>query len=230
MTEMSEPTFASLSPTLLARKGGAKPAMRRQSIAVAGAVAYQPSYPVSAPDEALEDLGWNDLGENVSPTHEGAPHDNDEGEADEIVTHVADVDFGSVHAGNSEADDNDAGDDSVATQFASLGKHASSTATTRDEAARKVTPIHTNAPRLPHPRLAVANTVRSAEKGADTGKRTAFTLRLDRERHLKLRLASTLAGQSAQALVTQAVDAMFADIPELDALVARVQSRPSKEG
>ena len=43
-------------------------------------------------------------------------------------------------------------------------------------------------------------------------------------------MACTLAGRSAQALVTEALDAMLADIPELDQLVARVQSRPTREG
>ena len=60
---MSDMNFASLSPTLLARKGGAKPAMRRQSIAIAGSVAQNPGFPGSLPESALEDLGWNDLGE-----------------------------------------------------------------------------------------------------------------------------------------------------------------------
>ena len=60
MTDMS---FASLSPGLLARKGGAKPAMRRQSPMVDGTVAgAHMQHPLPA-ESALEDLGWNDLGE-----------------------------------------------------------------------------------------------------------------------------------------------------------------------
>ena len=78
--------------------------------------------------------------------------------------------------------------------------------------------------------MAVQNPRNVRVKLAKGGKRTAFTLRLDAERHLKLRMASTLAGRSAQALVTEAVDAMFAQTPELDALVARAKSRPHKEG
>ena len=55
---MSDANFASLSSTLLARKGGAKPAMRPQS-AVLG--------PVDGVAAAanLEDLGWNDMGEDA---------------------------------------------------------------------------------------------------------------------------------------------------------------------
>jgi len=48
-------------------------------------------------------------------------------------------------------------------------------------------------------------------------------LRLDPQRHLKLRLAATMQGVSAQALVTDALDRLLAEIDELDAIAARVQ-------
>ena len=198
---MSEMSFASLSPTLLARKGGAKPAMRRQSLAVAGARAHQPS----ARESALEDLGWNDLGDTAETDHHPATP----------ASHANDID-------EAPAD----------TDFAPLTEHAQSTAS--EEAEAKVTPIRKGAPRLPRPALTLSN---SRQKQSDepherkpVGRRSAFTLRLDADRHLKLRMAATLAGRSAQAIVTDAVDAMFAEIPELDALVARVQSRPQQEG
>ena len=47
--------------------------------------------------------------------------------------------------------------------------------------------------------------------------RSAFTLRLDPVRHLRLRLAAALRHRSAQALVTEALDAFLAS-PEIDAL------------
>ena len=53
-------------------------------------------------------------------------------------------------------------------------------------------------------------------------RRAAFTLRLDAERHLKLRLAATMQGVSAQSLVTQALDAMLDDNDDLEALIARM--------
>lgn len=62
----------------------------------------------------------------------------------------------------------------------------------------------------------------------DQGKRAAFTLRLDPERHLKLRLASTIGGRSAQQIVTDALDAFLSDMPELTALAAQVK-RPGNE-
>ena len=65
---------------------------------------------------------------------------------------------------------------------------------------------------------------------ASTGTKTraAFTLRLDAERHLKLRLASTLQGCSAQALVTEALDSFLKDIPELNAIAARMRGMNHK--
>lgn len=150
---MSEPTFASLNPSLLARKGGAKPAMRPQNALI-------PQF--SAPAEQLEDLGWNDMGTadepegNVVPL---APSDNE-----------------------------------VRRRQRQLAR--------RIEAG----------PELPAPRNAPVR-----------GKRAAFTLRLDSERHLKLRLACTLNNRSAQQLVTEALDRLIADMPDVASLAAQVK-------
>ena len=137
----ADTSFASLGPTLLARKGGAKPAMRPQ-------LAPLPEMaPVDA--EKLEDLGWNDMG------------DADEGE--------------------------------------------------------KRTPVKRK-------KSASSKKSRSTTKGADKpARRAAFTLRLDPDRHLKLRLAATMNGMSAQALVTEALDAMLSEIEDLDSLARRMK-------
>ena len=213
---MTDMNFASLSPTLLARKGGAKPAMRRQSPIIAGGVAgaqaHQPRHSTNYPDSVLEDLGWNDLGESSdAPTPAAHANDVDETEAEQD------------------------------TQFARLSKHAESTATAPEheaeavednnapaERAQNVTPIRKGAPRLPRPSQPMA--AEASAKHEPKGKRTAFTLRLDPARHLKLRMACTLANRSAQSLVTEAVDAMFAATPELETLVARVHSHSPQEG
>ena len=52
--------------------------------------------------------------------------------------------------------------------------------------------------------------------------KAAFTLRLDPERHLKLRLASAITRRSAQQLVTGAIDDFFNSLPEIEALAERV--------
>ncbi|HSJ77141.1 MAG TPA: hypothetical protein VK913_00275, partial [Erythrobacter sp.] len=51
-----------------------------------------------------------------------------------------------------------------------------------------------------------------------SGRRAAFTLRLDTDRHLKLRLAATMQGVSAQILVTEALDRLLAEFDELDVI------------
>ena len=57
------------------------------------------------------------------------------------------------------------------------------------------------------------------------GRRAAFTLRVDSDRHLKLRLACTVQGRSAQQLVTEALDRLLDGLPELDDLARRVKRR-----
>jgi len=121
-------SFAPLQPALLARKGGARPAMRSQ-------------FALASDD--LADLGWNDFG-----------HD-DAAEPDRVVPINR---IGSI-------------------------------------AARK-----------------------DRRSAAEQGRKAAFTLRLDPERHLRLRLASALDARSAQALVTEALDRLFAAMPDLDPL------------
>lgn len=64
--------------------------------------------------------------------------------------------------------------------------------------------------------------------GEAAARRAAFTLRLDAERHLKLRLASTITDESAQALVTEALDRFLDDIPELNSLASQVQRQSDK--
>lgn len=160
---MSEPkTFASLSPTLLARKGGARPAMRPQLGPIAGdALARQ-----------LDDLGWNDMGHDVAePT---------EPQSAEVVSIAP---------------------DSLAPVYAPVPEVVRQ----RDEASRRV-----SSPR----RSALAD-----------GRRAAFTLRIDAERHLKLRLACALSGCSAQQLVTDALDRLLNDLPDVAQLAAQVARR-----
>jgi hypothetical protein len=119
---MNEPKpFASLGPTLLARKGGAKPAMRPQ-IAPMGMGNMGGAQAARALDEdfdALEDLGWNDMGEDDAPADRSAdvlqltpaPHnaeaeaETDAGSPKALVQAEAKADAGSrkPHAVEAEA-------------------------------------------------------------------------------------------------------------------------------
>ena len=60
------------------------------------------------------------------------------------------------------------------------------------------------------------------------GAKAAFTLRLDTDRHRRLRLASAVTGRSSQHIVTQALDAFLLTVPEVDARVAHLPPATSK--
>ena len=63
------------------------------------------------------------------------------------------------------------------------------------------------------------------------GKRkAAFTLRLDAERHLRLRLACAVTRHSAQQIVARALDEALASIPEIEALASQVPAKPGRAG
>lgn len=79
----------------------------------------------------------------------------------------------------------------------------------KPRAATDVAPVLTLAPPVPGVRT-------SGRAAPGSGPKAAFTLRLDAARHLRLRLACALTGRSAQMLVTDAVDKLLADYPELD--------------
>ena len=56
----------------------------------------------------------------------------------------------------------------------------------------------------------------------------AFTLRLDAERHLRLRLATAVSNRSAQKIVLDALDAYLVAHPELDELAEQVPPRKAE--
>ena len=173
---MSDANFASLSSTLLARKGGAKPAMRPQS-GIAG--------PVDGKEAAanLEDLGWNDMG------------DDDQGATAPVQEKVV----------------------AIAPQGAA--PRAANESGAPNQVRESLNKIQAQ---LEKPVAAETKPV-VRKPAASQGKRAAFTLRLDQERHLMLRLACTVRGRSAQQLVTDALDALLSDMPEIASLAAQVQ-------
>lgn len=86
--------------------------------------------------------------------------------------------------------------------------------------AAPVEPEPVEAPRIVRS-VSVATATRLSRETAHKG-RAAFTLRLDAERHLKLRLASALANESAQQLVAHALDRLLDTMPEVEALAAQL--------
>ncbi|MGZ3265603.1 MAG: hypothetical protein ACXWI4_07915, partial [Croceibacterium sp.] len=195
--------LASLGPSLLARKGAAKPAMRPQAPGFTA---------VKEAAQNLEDLGWNDMGEDDAAADHSAevlqltpaPH-NPEAEAK--------TDKGSpkpkVRTMHEE----------LALRLAESGQDPTSVPAIplrKKDALVESKPVVAAVPR--------ARAEAPAPRKSDAfSRRAAFTLRLDAKRHLKLRLASTVRNRSAQQLVTEALDRFLNDIPEIEALAAQVQ-------
>lgn len=193
MSDASE-TFASLSPTLLARKGGAKPAMRSQ-LAAAFVMPDKDQAPANADGDKLEDLGWNDMGS-----------DSEQHEAE--VVHLTPAPANKETAAEAEAMDREADQKLNRSDVKpAVRKQQESIADRLDKPVKKAAPA------------------KPRKSALAQGKRAAFTLRLDAERHLKLKLATTIRNRSAQALVTEALDKMLGKIPELDSLAAQVRQK-----
>ncbi len=181
---MNEPKpFASLSPSLLARKGGARPAMRSQ---------LQPmqQFRETTARQIEDDLGWNDMGHDELP------------QAHQPEQHTADVVALNPGASVPEAEVPDV----VRQQEAIIELVAGP--------AQPVQPVKQAAREARPRRSALAD-----------GRRAAFTLRLDDERHLQLRLACTINNRSAQQVVTDALDRLLAELPDVATLAAQVKKR-----
>lgn len=184
---MNNRPIASLSPTLLARKGAARPAMRPQ---------LQPMRQFhESTARQLDDLGWNDMG------HEGETPD----QADQQTAEQQQAD-------ERQADEQQPGQEQQGAEIFALNPAAEPTMPYVPEIVRQQEEM---AERIVTPR-------RSAL--AD-GRRAAFTLRLDGERHLKLRLACVTSSRSAQQLVTEALDRLIAELPDVAELAAKVSKR-----
>lgn len=211
---MNEPKpLASLSGSLLARKGAARPAMRPQVQRLHIGELESPAH--------LEDLGWNDMGE-----------------PDDLPARTAEVLPLTPNPVTPEArEEAEAEDRAAAAQLAEFARmntaEVPEVIRQQDMLAEKINATAESAPEKrasSKPRAASAARVQGAKPAAASrrqGHRAAFTLRLDEYRHLKLRLASTINGRSAQQLVTQALDRLLEEMPELELLAAQVKRRGS---
>ncbi|HEY5723432.1 MAG TPA: hypothetical protein VIT45_14040 [Allosphingosinicella sp.] len=238
---MSEPKpFASLSSGLLARKGAAKPAMRPQGYGTFG--------------HSLEDLGWDDMGyaapqptEHVPSSisaltpapggrsHYDQPHVHDEEEADEQA------DWSPEEAFEHPAQEEEFEEPAVIGQQRALEQsfepeqpeaqeHGGQFEPT--EPAAEPAPVVTLPKRKPvaivAPPPPPARAARPVAVDLPARAKAAFTLRLDPDRHLRLRLATAVTRRSAQQIVTGALDEYLNSLPELDALAEHVPVKAGK--
>ena len=208
-------SFASLTAGLLARKGNARPAMRRQP-----QLAGHDGIPLSH-----DDLGWNDMGYDVDPARQiddaGDSRHRNPARGLSPMHHTGDSHVGFGH-GMDAAQMHPINDTvAVPTQFA------------EPEVRRQLQT------------LAKAITVdatqpdaKQAGKGASraqagTRGKYAFTLRLDPDRHVRLRLMSAASKCSTQQLLVAMIDEYLGQRPEIDSLVARLPAKTpaaSKKG
>lgn len=208
--------FASLSSGLLARKGAARPAMRPQGFGQGAA--------------GLEDLGWNDMGFEAPQPADTPERDADhDGFGEVIPAHphklagLTPVDS-PVHDQQAEI----AGrlsayvpDDSAEEEIDETAELYEPEAEAEPVVAEAPVPV---VPRTP-PAAPAARRASKPRAAPGSKAKAAFTLRLDPERHLKLRLACAVGGQSAQLLVTQALDELLASMPELDAMAQKAKRK-----
>jgi hypothetical protein len=92
----------------------------------------------------------------------------------------------------------------------------------------EVLPLHQNGqvPPVVHQQRALAQQIPVERRSAlADGRRAAFTLRVDAERHLKLRLACTIKGRSAQALVTEALDRLLNETPDAAEFASKLANK-----
>ncbi|WP_132386634.1 hypothetical protein [Novosphingobium sp. PhB165] len=204
---MTEPrTFASLSPSLLARKGSARPAMRRQDTASFGMAGMR------ADPGKMDDLGWNDWGdvEQQAPVSAVPEAPMPEPVAAPVAVHIEEAQFDEApvaEAFHAEPHlDEDSGEDgSTGQPMASLTPEMPGIAPRKPDVLRQIEDLAERINRTAAP-------VRTM---VPEGRRAAFTLRLDAERHFRLKMAGLLTNRSAQVIVTEALDkylAEFADI------------------
>lgn len=221
----SEPkVFASLSSGLLARKGAARPAMRPQGFGQGSG--------------SLEDLGWDDLGfEPPKPvagslrdeTHDAFGEEFEEQPLRNPVAALTPVQS-PVHEQHAEL----VGRLKVPDEpLSEEGEDFDETAElyepeVESESVVEFPSVVVEKVRAPSPARVPAPAVcRAANPRVAPGSKAkaAFTLRLDPARHLKLRLACAVGGRSAQMLVTDALDALLASMPELDAMAAKANRK-----
>lgn len=188
--------FASLSSSLLARKGHAKPAMRPQSFHMVPGPA--PQVLDGFPHDQHDDLGWNDMGLD-----------------DRVNGHEANGHEFNIHGLNGHELDSSAPVPIREDQAVVEPVAPPPVVEQREALAREFT--------MPAPTLVeaapVAKILRPRAAPGSKGK-AAFTLRLDAERHLRLRMVCAVNHRSAQQIVTKALDEFLARQPDNAALAA----------
>lgn len=275
---MADPKpLASLSAGLLARKGAARPAMRRQA-----------QLPGSNGFTGQEDLGWNDMGYDVdpanpaaeigrvasqglspmasSPADSGNPLDALDAAVERVMPSpvighasagtggaaVKPIDAShyvpaqapapAVHEQQQRIEDALIPLDATPERVAEVAVEQPSPANepvaqpaaiiaspiaSPTIASPTIAPPAIAAPALTPPAITVPAVSARKRARAGTKGNFAFTLRLDPNRHLRLRIASATSNRSVQQIMIALVDDYLSDLPEIDAFAAQVPASNS---
>lgn len=161
---------------------------------------------------SLEDLGWNDMGYGQPPTPPAPDH---------VPSSISAL----TPAPRSPAADEVASPPPVVEQQRAI--QASFSSAPEPEAVEveaEASPVQVRKPKAQVVKLPNARSA-PGSKG-----KAAFTLRLDADRHLKLRLACAVTHRSAQQIVTEALETFLATLPELDSMAGHVPATLAKRG
>ena len=161
---------------------------------------------------SLEDLGWNDMGYGQPPTPPAPDH---------VPSSISAL----TPAPRSPVADEVASPPPVVEQQRAI--QASFSPAPEPEAVEVETEASPVQVRKPKAQVVKLPNARSAP--GSKGK-AAFTLRLDADRHLKLRLACAVTHRSAQQIVTEALETFLATLPELDSMAGHVPATLAKRG
>jgi hypothetical protein len=193
-------SFASLSSGLLARKGAAKPAMRPQAFGHIGA--------------SLDDLGWNDMGEAEAAAAQAAAHASHAAHVEAPAPeHVPSSIAGLTPSPRPVAEPTPEPPPVPAAVHEQQRAIADGLGAQAEEVPAVPDTVAEPAPVVAMPRRRVPMAARD---------KAAFTLRLDPDRHFRLRLACAVSGRSAQQIVTGALDEILKTYPEIDALAGQL--------
>lgn len=247
--------LASLSSTLLARKGHARPAMRPQGFGGFGSIPGSP-----------DDLGWNDMGhpddhpaeqafappvavppvlrqrealheEFEAPQEYGVPQEYEappayaapqEYEAPRAIEpEAAAYEPEAAYEAEAELEAEPDHEEPPVELVRKRVPRVDASAPVVDAAPVAAAPVPVIVPVSLTP-VSLATAARIGRETQAKHGKAAFTLRLDHERHLRLRLASALHNCSAQVLVTEALDSFLQSLPEVEELARQLPPPRSK--
>jgi hypothetical protein len=251
--------MASLSSVLLARKGAARPAMRRPTINGNGGAAAL----------AQDDLGWNDMGYDVDPDPT-APMDYDHAKGynplagavpdvkpevkiqQDRIAEQLNVQAESVAALHQE-DEGEEEELAPVLSIAPVKRQAlvpppefyQQSSFEPEYSQPELPQAEFSEPEFSEPEFSEqefssplvsqpvvtrskAPKAKAPRSAPGLKEKSAFTLRLNADRHLRLRLACAVSNKSAQQLVTAALDAFIDSMPEIGVLASQLPAKKTR--